>query len=548
MTQETALKILKMGANVFLTGEPGSGKTYTINKYISYLKKHGVTPSVTASTGIAATHIGGMTIHSWSGLGIKKTIDEYELDAISTKKYVSDRLLSAKVLIIDEVSMLSPETLESVQKIVQEVRKNYKPFGGLQVILVGDFFQLPPVSKEGESRFLFESDVWKELELVPCYIEEQHRQDDDTFLNILKGIRGGKILKSHIEKLKERMEDAEAEFQTTRLFTHNADVDHVNRVEIRKLEAEPFIFQMKSKGKESYVEALKKGCLSPESLELKEGALVMFTKNNPEKGFQNGTLGEVVGFEEETGFPIIKVKGGQRIVAEPHDWSIEDDSKIKATISQVPLRLAWAITVHKSQGMTFDSAYMDLSGVFEYGQGYVALSRVRTLNGLFLGGMNKRVFEVHPSVFAKDKYFKSESGKAEEEILKIPEGEMRKIHENFIVYLGGTKEEGEEKKEFSTEEKSLQLLRQNFSVSKTAKERGLKVETIITHLEKLKENGKLADFPKEKLLSGALLKIKQKVKKEFEKSGGSLKPVFVALDEKVSYADLRLIRFVTCDE
>ena len=132
--------------------------------------------------------------------------------------------------------------------------------------------------------------------------------------------------------------------------------------------------------------------------------------------------------------------------------------------------------------------------------------------------------------------------------MKIPEGEMRKIHENFIVYLGGTKEEGEEKKEFSTEEKSLQLLRQNFSVSKTAKERGLKVETIITNLEKLKENGKLADFPKEKLLSGALLKIKQKVKKEFEKSGGSLKPVFVALDEKVSYADLRLIRFVTCDE
>ena len=147
MNQSDALKILKTGANVFLTGEPGSGKTYTINQYVSYLHSHSIEPAITASTGIAATHIGGMTIHSWSGIGIRSRLSTSDLKSIATNQYVKKRIGKAKILIIDEISMLPPQTLQMVEAICREVKDSPEPFGGMQVVLVGDFFQLPPVCK-----------------------------------------------------------------------------------------------------------------------------------------------------------------------------------------------------------------------------------------------------------------------------------------------------------------------------------------------------------------------------------------------------------------
>lgn len=177
MTQSDALTILKTGANVFLTGAPGAGKTYVLNQYTQYLKEHDISVAITASTGIAATHIGGVTIHSWSGIGARQKITDYEVDDLESKKYLWRRYEQTKVLIIDEISMLSGDVFDSVNKICKSFRRNNLPFGGMQVVVVGDFFQLPPISKKGEeTKFAFESASWRELNPLVTYITEQHRE------------------------------------------------------------------------------------------------------------------------------------------------------------------------------------------------------------------------------------------------------------------------------------------------------------------------------------------------------------------------------------
>jgi hypothetical protein len=223
----------------------------------------------------------------------------------------------------------------------------------------------------------------------------------------------------------------------TKLFSHNVDVDKVNNNELSKLEDEKKCFEMSGSGKEKIVETLKKGCLSPDKLELKVGAVVMCTKNNQKEHFVNGTLGTVVGFDEFSEYPIIKNRNGRNIVITPMDWTVEENGKIRAQITQVPLRLAWAITVHKSQGMSMDAAVMDLSQAFEYGQGYVALSRVRRLSGLYLLGLNEHALKVSPDVLKKDVEFKKKSTEAEKVFGSLSADELKKMHENFVVARGG---------------------------------------------------------------------------------------------------------------
>ena len=449
MTQERAFNILKTGGNIFLTGEPGSGKTYVVNKYVEYLRSHGIDPAITASTGIAATHIGGMTIHSWSGIGIKKSLDKYDLDRVASNERLVKRVGKAKVLIIDEVSMLAPETLGMVDQVCRAIKQDERAFGGLQVILVGDFFQLPPVVKREDSslqkaliaqtllRFAYDAPCWHAADFVVCYLTEQHRQEDSNFLSVLSAIRKniyGAMHHGHIEKRK--IAHANIPEGIPRLFSHNLDVDRVNDEELGKISARERIFEMTSQGAPGLVEALKKGCLSPETLKLKEGAKVMFTKNNPLAGFVNGTLGEVEEIDSY-GSPVVRLKNGRSITVEPTDWTVEEGGLVRARISQLPLRLAWAITVHKSQGMSLDAAAMDLTDVFEFGQGYVALSRVRTLSGLYLLGWNKQTFQVHPEVLKIDGRFREYSEAAEETFCKLASEELVKLHHNFIKASGG---------------------------------------------------------------------------------------------------------------
>ncbi|MFA6105329.1 MAG: PIF1 family DEAD/DEAH box helicase [Patescibacteria group bacterium] len=451
MTQEEALMILKTGANVFLTGEPGSGKTHTINQYTNYLRARGIAPSVTASTGIAATHIGGMTIHSWSGIGIKNTFSKYDLDRITSSEYIVKRISRAKILIIDEVSMLAPDTLAKVDAVCRGIKESTEPFGGLQIILVGDFFQLPPIVNRFETvktqptlinnppeRFAYDSSSWKKANFMTCYLTEQHRQDDNGFFAILTAIRKNIFDSDHLKLIETRkVAHEKVHNNILKIYSHNVDVDLVNNAMLEKIVGRSEQYIMTAHGSKSLAEALKRGCLSPEILNLKVGAEVMFTKNNNKEGFVNGTLGTVIDFNQTTKLPIVRMRDGREITVDSMEWSVEEGNQVRARIIQLPLRLAWAITIHKSQGMSLDEAVMDLGAVFEFGQGYVALSRVRRLTGLHLLGWNERAFQVHPDVLIKDQEFREGSEVATAAFTELPEAELQKMHENFITAAGG---------------------------------------------------------------------------------------------------------------
>jgi ATP-dependent DNA helicase PIF1 len=423
MTQDEALSLLKSGVPVFLTGEPGSGKTHTVNLYRDYARRRGLDVAFTASTGIAATHGHGITIHAWSGIGVKERLTRRDLDLIAANRRVANRILKASVLIIDEISMLPAHTLDLVDQVCRHVREQQVPFGGLQVVLAGDFFQLPPiVNRRSDDRavlfadgdgfgtqFAHASAAWRDLSPTVCYLSEQHRQSDAAFLDLLAAIRTNACTSAHRASLSARRSGGDLPSDCTLLFTHNAAVDTINARELAKLKGEARAFQMSAKGPQPFVQSLQRGCLSPETLELKRGAVVMFTKNDPAGRYVNGTLGLVEEFGKEDGEPIVMTRSGKRIFAEPATWKIDEGGKERASITQVPLRLAWAMTVHKSQGMSLDAAVIDLSRAFEYGQGYVALSRLRSLSGLHLLGLNERALRVHPTAVEKDAEFRAAS-------------------------------------------------------------------------------------------------------------------------------------------
>ncbi|MBC7836712.1 AAA family ATPase [Acetobacteraceae bacterium] len=454
MMQDEALAILKTGANVFLTGEPGAGKTHTINRFCAYLRERRVSPAITASTGIAATHIGGMTIHAWSGIGIKRDLSPYDIEDIAGRERVAGRIALATTLIVDEISMLDANFLTMLDAVCRRVKNSSRSFGGLQVIFVGDFFQLPPVSQhriqenndpdlfentEGsQSNFAFHSSAWRTANPIVCYLSEQHRQEDEEYLGLLSAIRSNSVEEKDHELLKKRsVPKGKTMAGIPKLFSHNADVDRINTEELNSLSESERVFQMRSQGAQPLVESLKKGCLSPERLVLKIGASVMFTKNNFEEGYVNGTLGTVTTFSKES-LPVVKTRSGSTITVSPAEWQLADGSRVLAKITQVPLRLAWAMTVHKSQGMSLDSALIDLSQAFEYGQGYVALSRLRSLSGLYLLGYNARALEVHPELLKRDIEFRSASANAALAFSKFSADELKNMHEAFIKASGGT--------------------------------------------------------------------------------------------------------------
>ena len=409
MNQSHALKILQSGDNVFLTGSAGSGKTFLLNQFIEYLRTNKTKVGITASTGIAATHINGRTIHSWCGMGIAKKMTGKQIKKLLKRKDLFKRIKEAQVLIIDEISMLDAASLDLVDKICKAGKNPFMPFGGMQIVLCGDFFQLPPIGKDAE--FSFQAFSWEESGIKVCYLDEQFRQDDSDFLKVLNKIRTNEAGEKELAILKTRLNKKVTRLpKVTKLYTHNMNVDVLNQTELSNIDQVPEIFQMIEHGPTELVEFLKKSYPVAQELKLKVGAVVMFIKNNYEAGYVNGTLGEVVDFDSE-GFPVIKTKNKNGIVAKPVSWNIEEDEAILASIKQIPLRLAWAITVHKSQGMSLDAAEIDLSKSFERGMGYVALSRVRALDSICLIGINEMALKVNELVVKKDKEFQKLSDK-----------------------------------------------------------------------------------------------------------------------------------------
>jgi len=557
MIQEQAFLIMKTGVNIYLTGSAGSGKTYLLNKYIDYLESHDIPVAVTASTGIAATHMNGMTIHSWSGIGIKNFLGEKELDELEDKKYLWKRFEKARVLIIDEVSMLHASQLDMVEKVCRRFKRNDKPFGGLQVILSGDFFQLPPINKSGEeneSGMIFNSKSWPILNPAICYLEEQHRQEDDKLLEILNTIRSNDMGEKHYELLRSRIgAKLKNEVKATKLYTHNVNVDDINNIELSLISNEEKIYRMTSSGPEVLVEILKKSCIAHENLKLKVGAEVMCIKNNFEEGYVNGSRGKILGFEKENGNPIIELYNGKKLTLKPELWAIEEDGKIKASLSQIPLRLAWAITIHKSQGMSLDNAEIDLSQAFAYGMGYVALSRVRTLEGISLVGFNAEALRVDPKVLEFDQDLKSQSHHNNLLFKKLNMDEQKKLEDDFILKMGGTIVADKKKKKVKgirdTKVPSIlitkELLESGKSIKEIAKERNLVEGTIIQHIEDLIEKFPKINInhikPKEKDIS-LVRKINNKLKGE-EK--GKLSPIKTILDKEghdMTWQEIRIAK------
>lgn len=544
MTQARALAILKTGANVFLSGEPGAGKTHVVGEYLSYLRERNVVAAITASTGIAATHIGGMTIHSWSGIGIRRRLSAYDLDRIASLEHIARRMRRAEVLVIDEISMLSADTLSMVDAVCREVRDRALPFGGLQTVFVGDFFQLPPVETEigGQPRFASESAAWVAAKPVACYLSEQHRHDDLDFMAALSAIRQSSFGAVERERVLSRMTVADAAPDgVPKLFSHNADVDRVNDAMLAAIPKESKSFTMVSSGSPPLVAALKKGCLSPETLILKKGAEVMCTKNNQKEGFVNGTLGRVVGFEKGSGEPLVTTRRGRTITVSPMDWSVEENGKVRAHIAQIPLRLAWAITVHKSQGVSLDAAVMDLSKVFEYGQGYVALSRVRRLEGVHLLGWNEKAFRVHPAVVEKDKEFRAASAAADAAFAAMGDKELSRMHEDFVRAAGGKTS----KPPKDTLAETLTFWNEGKTIAEIATSRELTEGTVISHIEKLAARGSIERAACSRALSPRLAANLETILASFRTAGSDkLAPVFQKLDGAYTYDELRLVRLL----
>jgi len=414
VTQDEALAILESGQSVLLTGAAGTGKTYVLNKFIQRAKKRGLHVAVTATTGLAATHLNGTTIHAWSGIGVHDTIDKYTVAKLGKSR--QELIRRADVLVIDEISMLHDFRLDMVDEILRLVCENDAPFGGLQVILCGDFFQLPPVNRNDSRQggFIISSAVWKQNVFSVCYLEKQYRQtNDESYTQILDGIRAGVLTRKQLDTLQARSNATADPFTPhTRLLTVNVAVDSVNEAQLDELEGTLHEYDMETHGSKNYVEQLQRSCLAPETLRLKLGAQVMCIKNAQDRRYANGTLGTIVNFEKATDYPVVELLNGTTIVVRPESWELMDGDKRRAQLVQIPLRLAWAITVHKSQGMTLDAARIDLSRAFVEGMGYVALSRVRSLKHLVLDGLNGMALKVSPLAKQIDTELRSRSEQA----------------------------------------------------------------------------------------------------------------------------------------
>jgi hypothetical protein len=565
MKQNQALNILKSGDNVFITGSAGTGKTYLLSQFIQYLKERRIYPTIVAPTGIAASHLKGQTIHSFFALGIRDSVvdDEY-VEHLLQKKHLKSRFDKVQILIIDEVSMVSPEIFESMDKILRGFKDFTQPFGGVQVVISGDFFQLPPVSKEPKvKRFAWQAPSWKALELKSSYLQEKFRQADNQLITILDEIRNNAVsIASHALLQSCMNREFNTSFTPTKLYTHNIDVDRINLQELYELEGQIKEFKYSSKGSSKNVEKIFKSSLVLEVLQLKKDAVVMFIKNNPEKGYLNGTTGVVVGFEGLS--PIVRTTLGTRIYVAPEEWSLENAFGEKvASVSQLPLRLAWAITIHKSQGMTLDCAQIDLSKTFEVGQGYVALSRVKSIDGLKLMGLNEKAFAVEPLSLRIDEPIKKASIRATNEIEQYNEAQLQRIHLEYIEYLGGltSLEAIEEEKKQLQNPKAIKakipthlqtkgLIPLFTTIHEIAKAREMTEGTIINHLAKLKEedsNLNLNKFKPEPEICHPIEEAIEKLEKENNEEHFSddgtlrLKPIHEALGGEVSYDTIRLV-------
>ena len=679
MKQATALDILKTGKNVFLTGSAGAGKTYTINQYLHYLRARDVAVAVTASTGIAATHMNGMTIHSWAGIGISNELTAKDIARIKKRTVVVERIERTKVLVIDEISMLHRQQFELINQVLQAIKENTLPFGGIQLLVAGDFFQLPPIGEPHESnrdKFAFMAQAWLDADFQICYLSEQHRQTTDKtaaagnsyygldLTAILNQIRSQQFTPHIMPALTATAEHVLAD-NRTRLFTHNVNVQAINEQELGKLTTAAHTFRAWGEGDEKLVETLKKSVRNTPELVLKLGAKVMFIKNNAELNVSNGTMGKVVDFvattlkqpnkqtnspstnspsknlsepldeqalaadesalldaieqeqqadmadlldevnggqsqqthhtDDDTAatdtaddklsellYPLVELNDGRKVIAEYDSWRIDDEEgEILAAYYHIPLTLAWAITIHKSQGMTLDAAEVDLSKTFEKGQGYVALSRLKQLSGLQLLGVNELSLQLDPLARGADQRFQAISAEQEGEFLTRSKKQLNDLHREFIIQCRGTLDKEKiavyenrakqqqklmEKRRHAVQQlqsladdaagvitptvlETKALLDESLTIAEIAQARNLAQSTVMGHIEKIAEHFPRANIahlrPEDEWLQPidkAYQKIAKRDDKRDKDNDGKIKirAIVEELRNAYSYNDVKL--------
>lgn len=555
----------KTDMSLFLTGKAGTGKTTFLREVVRYTKKKCI---VLAPTGIAAVNAGAMTIHSFFqfGLGpfVQGVIEPKSDFRINKSKLELIRHL--QLLIIDEVSMVRADLMDHIDVELRRIRRNSKPFGGVQLLMIGDLQQLPPIAHGGEDELLrqyyktlyfFSSAALKSMKYSCIELKNVYRQTDRHFIDILNHARNCTLTSQDISDLNARYVPGfspKPEDGYIRLMTHNRQVDYVNETELEKLDSKPYTFVAAVSGtfpEESYPTA--------DSLTLKKGAQVMFIKNDPERRFINGTLGEVKSIDKNS-IAVRLAESGMIIDVEPVEWqniryqfdeeSKEISSKQIGRFKQYPLKAAWAITVHKSQGLTFDKAIIDVHAAFSPGQAYVALSRCRTLDGLVLSS------PVSASVFMRDNavdaYMNYISRPVEElafsscyeyfEYEKKPEPEevapMKKVKVNQEKPKKVNKDEPRDDtgKKLSTFECSYRLYNQGDTVEQIAEKRGLNQSTIEGHLARYVASGDIDVH--EFVDADTLEKVEAYCEKHPEEK--ALKPIFEYFDAKIPYGVLRM--------
>jgi len=397
--QERALKHFKKNKNIFLTGPAGTGKSFTLNKIKEYCNANNKKIGITATTGTAAFLLGGKTLHSYLGIGLAKESAEELFKFVRYKlPHAASRLRECDVLIIDEISMLDTELFDKISEYLKYIRKNTKPFGGLQLVLTGDFCQLEPVTGE----YCFKSSVWNDLNLTTIYLHKLIRQDGDIkFQNILSKLRYGICTPKIYENLSKLKDTEFGEIKPTILYPRNIDVDKINKLESDKRIAsgakkQNYELEYPKSTNKDKTQRWIKSLDIPELSTFCVGDQVVVTANiNQDEGIVNGTRGIVVDVKSRS--VIIKRINGQEINITYHTSTNAEDSKLY--VSYIPLKLAYALSIHKSQGMTLDAIEIDIgSKIFAAGQAYTAISRAKSLSSIKVKSISINSFIIHPDV------------------------------------------------------------------------------------------------------------------------------------------------------
>lgn len=393
--QQHALELLRSGENIFLTGGAGSGKSYLIRHFTQELDPK-LSP-ILASTGAAAVLLGGRTFHSFFGLGIMEGGPDATYERAQKDHRLLNRLKKVEGVIIDEISMIPGAALMIAEALAQKARDSKLPWGGLRVICVGDFAQLPPVTKTGQRDWAFLNEAWARSGFQVCQISHNQRVQDDEFLDVLADVRYGKVTQRVFDFLSERVRPHDEEASGTRLFGRRDISENFNQKKLSEIREVEVCIDAIYIGAEKYIETLIKMSPVPQKLVLKVGCKVIFLQNDPQKRWINGTRGTVTKIDIDK--ITVKKEHGREVSVDKSSFSLQDaEGNVTATVIQFPLALAYATTIHKSQGATLDELWCDLRSLWEPGQAYVALSRLRSAEGLKLVGWNPRSIIADPKV------------------------------------------------------------------------------------------------------------------------------------------------------